>query len=113
MTYQVLITDRALAKLREQVHYIGVECQAPQNAERWLARVLEAADSLADMPRRCPKAIESALRPYEIRSLNIDGYLLLFTIDDAERLVVVIGARHGRQMPQAEELPEHRPATPD
>jgi len=104
--YRVLITDEALARIREQARYIAVESQAPQNARRWLDRVLAAADTLERMPRHCRRAPEEALRPFVIRALNIDGYLLLFTIDDESRTVLVLTARHGRQRPRPKDLPE-------
>lgn len=102
-TYRVVITDAAFARIREQARYIAVEGQAPLNAERWLSRVL-AADSLDTMPRRCAKPIESELRSFEIRAIHIDGYMLLFTVDDESATVTVIGARHGRQLPRPDEL---------
>jgi plasmid stabilization system protein ParE len=103
--YAVVIPEHVAAKLREQARYIAVDGKSPLNAARWLERVLDAADSLSTAPRRCPKAIESAFRPYDIRSLNIDGYLILFTIDEDARTVLIVNVRHGRQLPQTDELP--------
>ncbi len=108
MSYRVIITDQALARIDEQTAYIAVEAEAPLNAARWLSRVLAAADTLGSMPRRCPKAPESGHHPFELRALNIDGFLLLFTIDDDDRTVRVLNARHGRQLPRPDELPSSR-----
>jgi len=59
------------------------------------------------MPRRCSKAEEDEFRPYEVRQLIVDGYLLLFTVVDETKTVWVIGFRHGRQLERSDELPEN------
>lgn len=99
MSYRVDLTDEAWAKIRAQAHYIAEEAQAPLNAARWLARVLEATGTLENHPKRCPKAIEDAFFPVEIRMLNVEGFLLLFAVNDDARVVSVLNARHGRQLP--------------
>lgn len=104
MRYRVIITDQALRRIEEQARYIAEEGHAPLNAARWLSRVLAAADELETMPRRFARALEDGHRGLEIRDVNIDGYLLLFTIDDATGTVFVLNARHGRQMPRPEEI---------
>lgn len=105
-SYRVVIPDMIAAKVQEQARNIAVKGKAPLNALRWLERITTAVESLATAPRRCPLAPESAFRPYEIRSLNIDGYLILFTIDDAKNTVLILNARHGRQLPQPDQLQE-------
>lgn len=99
MRYRVDLTDEAWSKIRAQARYIAEEAQAPLNAARWLVRVLEAADTLEEHPKRCTRAIEDAFFPVEIRMLNVDGFLLLFTVDDDACVVRVLNARHGRQLP--------------
>lgn len=101
MTYRVDLTEEAWSKIRDQARYIAEEAQAPLNAGRWLSRILEAAETLERWPKRCPVAVESAFFPFEVRSLNIDGYLLLFVVDDDAGEVRVLNARHGRQRPIA------------
>jgi plasmid stabilization system protein ParE len=105
LSYRVLITEQALARIDEQAAHIAVDAGAPLNAARWLSRVLAAAETLESMPRRCPRAPEDGHRPFEIRALSVDGFLLLFTIDEGERTVTVLNARHARQLPRPDELP--------
>jgi len=104
VNYRVIITDQALARIDEQTRYIAVEGQAPLNAARWLSRVLAAAETLETMPRSCPKAPEDGHHSFEVRALNIDGFLLLFTVNDDDRTVRVLNARHARQLPRPDEL---------
>lgn len=105
MTYTVRITPDAEASIGAQARYIAIDEQAPLNAARWLERIYAAADSLDEWPRRCAVAEEDRFRPYEIRKLGIDGYLLLFTIVDETNTVWGIATRHGRQQPRLDDLP--------
>lgn len=100
MKFRVVITNNALARIDEQVEYIAFESEAPLNAARWLERVLDAAATLETLPRRCPRAPEDGHHPFEVRALNVEGFLLLFTVHDAERTVYVLNARHSRRLPQ-------------
>jgi plasmid stabilization system protein ParE len=101
VTYRVEIAPEALDNIRLQAHYIAVVAQSPDNAARWLTRVLEAADSLEHYPRRCPLAPENDMVVYEVRAMSVDGFLLLFIIDDTDRTVTIVNARHGRQQPDS------------
>jgi hypothetical protein len=39
-----------------------------------------------------------------VRAFSIDGFLLLFVIRDADQTVHILSARHGRQLPQPDDL---------
>ena len=110
MTYEVIITDPAFALIAQQTRYVAIDQNAPINAARWLDRILKAADSLEQSPRRCAYAPENDYRSYEIRKVNVGGYLLLFTIVDETETVWVIGFRHGRQLPRLSDLPDETPS---
>ena len=109
MSYRVQITDAAHAQLLGHARYIAIECKAPLNAARWLERIFDAADTLADLPHRCNLAPENDFRDYEIRRLLIGDYFLLFTIVEEDQTVWVIGFRHGSRLPRADELPDAQP----
>jgi len=105
MAYRVIITDPAIEALRQQAHYLAIEQQVPEIAARWLRRVLDASETLAEMPRRCPLAPEDGYRPYEIRWLGVDSFMLLFTVAEDTKTVWVLGARHSRRLPLPASLP--------
>ena len=109
MSYRVIITPPAQAQILEQGRYIAVDRQAPLNAARWLERVFDAADTLAEFPSRCTLAPENAFRDYEIRRLLIGDYFLLFTIVEKDQTVWVIGFRHGSRLPRPQDLPRTAP----
>ena len=109
MIYSVRYTDQVRNAILEQARYIAVERWPPLNAERWLERIWDGIDSLERWPRRCSFALENEFRPFEIRNINVDGYLSIYTIDDDARIVWGIGFRHACQDPQPDELPDEAP----
>ena len=104
-TYQVIISETALDAIHDQTRYIAIDRQSPDSAARWLNRVLHATETLREMPQRCNLALENAYRPYEIRTLSVASFVLLFTIDEEEKNVVVVSARHSKRLPRLDDLP--------
>jgi plasmid stabilization system protein ParE len=109
MRYRVFITDSARNRIVDQARYIANESQSLKVAEHWLQQIYDAVDGLEAFPRRYALAVENDFRDYEIRRLVVGHYLLLFTIVDADQAVIVVGSRHGSQLPRSEDLPATQP----
>ena len=109
MIYEVRLTDQTRAAILGQADFIASVRHAPMNAERWLERVWDAIDSLAEWPRRYALAPENDTRPYDIRKIAVGDYLLVFTVDDESSRVWVIGFRHGAMLPRPDDLPDDVP----
>lgn len=103
--YSVELTDAAFAAIRDHARHIAVTDHAPETAKRWLERVWDAVDSLEHSPRRAAKAQEDAYVAYEVRQLVVGNHLLLFTVDDDQRTVWILGLRHGHRLPRPADLP--------
>lgn len=110
--YAVEVTEAALEAVEEHVRYIAVEAQAPLNAARWLDRILGAAASLEQFPKRGPLAEEDAYVGHEVRHFVVGNHLLLFSVDEERKTVWVLGLRHARRLARPGELPE-APRAPD
>jgi plasmid stabilization system protein ParE len=110
MKFRVEVTDDARDAIRDSVRYIAVERKSPLNAERWLARIWHAVDSLERFPHRCPLAPESRALPYEVRAKKVGSHMQLFHVDDDAKVVNIVGFRHGRRRPRPGDLP---PTSPD
>lgn len=106
MKYHVKIMPEVEAAIFRQAEYIAVEQKSPLNATRWLERIFRSAETLELMPTRCPKAEEDAFRPYDIYKHSIDGFVLLFTIDEEKREIWVIATRGRGQLPDTHHLPQ-------
>ena len=50
MTYDVFVVSAARARIREQAEHIATVQGAPETAARWLARVADKIDALAQNP---------------------------------------------------------------
>ena len=80
MTYRLLITQRAAADLEEAYRWYAE--RSPEGAVRWYNGFLDALDTLAANPERCPLAPEDSKFPIEVRQLLYGrrrSYRALFT----------------------------------
>ena len=89
--YKVNIPPSVSAELEDIFEFIARDSMT--NAVRWYLKVQEKILSLKENPRRCPIAIESRYRSYEIRRLIVGQYRVLFRIRDDT--VEVLHVRHG------------------
>lgn len=75
--------------------------QAGDAGIRWFLDLQNAIASLAEFPKRCPLAPESAIFPFEVRHLfyghSPHVYRILFTIEGD--VVFVLHIRHGSRQP--------------
>lgn len=73
---------------------------SPQKASQWYSGLLQAIESLSQMPKRCPLARENKYFSQEIRQLlygrGRDSYRVLFTILDEQdtSTVRILHIRH-------------------
>ncbi|MBN3908771.1 MAG: type II toxin-antitoxin system RelE/ParE family toxin [Nostoc sp. NMS1] len=76
---------------------------SPSRASQWYAELLQAIDSLSQMPKRCPLAPENEYFSQEIRQLlygrGRNSYRILFTILDGQEAstVRILHIRHAAQ----------------
>lgn len=104
--YRVEVTEQVFEAIRSHARYIAFVQNAPLNAKRWLESLWDTNDSLEEFPKRCGLAPENNYRPYKIRQ-RIDGNsVILFTLNEKQRIVYVIGFRHGGQLPNRTGIPE-------
>src|SRR5262249_6265009 len=97
MSYRVIIQPNAEAEL--DAAYLYRYAREPQAAARWFAGFVDAINSLAEFPERCPLAPENGHFPEEIHQLlygnRRDAFRVLFTIQGDT--VHVLHIRHGAQ----------------
>ena len=101
MRYVVEVTETALAAIAMHARYIAVDAAAEGNAARWLNQLWDAIDSLERAPHRASLAEENDYVDIEVRRLIVGSHLVLFTVDDARRRVIIVGVRHGHARPRA------------
>ena len=103
-SYAVRVTLTAEKALNDHALFIARQEHDAEPARRWYDGADEAVATLDFLPRRCGLAEEDAHRPYEVRRLIYGCHLILFTVDDANDTVYIIGLRHGARLPRPGEL---------
>ena len=90
----------------------GGSYTSPTKASQWYSGLLQAIESLTQMPKRCPLARENEYFSQEIRQLlygrGRSSYRLLFTILEGQNVstVRILHIRHASQQPVGEEPKE-------
>jgi plasmid stabilization system protein ParE len=95
MKYRLRFAASARRELRDAFHWIAQ--RSPGRAQTWQTGAIAAAQSLAELPRRCPIAPESEAFGIEVRQLMYGDYRILFTIDGDT--VRILRFRHGARGP--------------
>jgi plasmid stabilization system protein ParE len=101
--HKILIPDSVKLALQNQVDYIALEQQEPAIAIKWLGGIIEAINSLSNLPERCAIAPENARfkkNSQIIRHLIYKkSFRIIFTIEKNE--VKILSVRHGARLPLA------------
>lgn len=103
MKYGIRVMPEAEANIAAAYSYIAE--RSPANAATWVRGLYEQIDRLQMFPRRFGAAREAERFSEELRPLVYKSYRIIFTIDDAARLVRVVYVRHAKRLAIGE-LPE-------
>ena len=97
-SYKVRIPPSVITELEDNFDFIAKD--SITNAVRWYRDIQEKILSLQENPKRCPIAIESRYRSYEIRHLIVGQYRVLFRIlGDTVEVLHVRHASRKRELP--------------
>jgi toxin ParE1/3/4 len=95
MPYRVSFTRRAVRDLDSLFAYIHAVDSAA--AERWFGRLEELIGSLKSAPRMGSVTPESPSHRQLIYGNKPHFYRIIYLIDDASKLIVILQIRHGRR----------------
>jgi plasmid stabilization system protein ParE len=85
---------------------------SPAKASQWYSGLLQAIESLSQMPKRCPLSRENEYFSQEVRQLlygrGRNSYRVLFTILDGQNIstVRILHIRHASQQTIGEDFEE-------
>jgi plasmid stabilization system protein ParE len=100
-SYQVRITPTAAAEIRAIGDHIALD--SPARAAAFVQALIERIQTLREMPRRCPRAIEDTRKGVELRQLLHGEYRIVFGITAGRRddrgVVTIYAVRHGKRLP--------------
>lgn len=95
--YTVKITPQAQKQVKEIVNYIRYTLQAPDTAVKMQDAFESEIASLSVFPARIPIVEEEPWRNQGIHKLSVKNYLIYFWVNDAEKVVEIIGVVYGRR----------------
>ena len=95
MIWKVIYTDDALADLQGVYDYIAFTLLEPVTAERQSERIMDAADSLDNMPMRHRLYDKEPWRSKGLRVLPVDNYLIFYLPNGADSTVAIIRIMYG------------------
>ena len=111
MNYRIEISSVAEAEADSAFLQLS-QVTFPAKASQWYAGLLQAIESLSQMPKRCPLARENEYFSQEIRQLlygrGRSSYRILFTILEGQEVstVRILHIRHAAQQTLGEQPKE-------
>ena len=99
--YKVEYLPNASQEIVEIVQYIAEMLHSPAAADNILEKFDEGAKSLRDLPHRCP--VVELIEPFkqqmngEYRKLNVDNYVMLYNINESEKIVTITRVIYNRR----------------
>jgi toxin ParE1/3/4 len=97
--YRVIILPRASADLQELFEYI--ERQSPQNASGVARQIIDAIDSLEELPHRYEVHASSRDPSRVVRSMPVPPFIVYYRTDEKRLSVHILTIRHGaRRQPK-------------
>src|SRR5271170_6512970 len=96
-SYRIKITPTASGELEAIFDYIARD--SPQNAARFISRILDAIDSLDRMPHRYRLARSPDPALDQVRSMPLRPYLIRYIVDDSNHSLLIVSIRHGARRP--------------
>lgn len=105
MAYKVRLSLQAKQDVREATDYIRANANL-ERTRKWKNGVLEAIESLSEMPTRCAVAEESAEIGVELRHLIHRPHRIIFRVQEGTQTVDVLRVYHAARAPlRLEDLP--------
>ena len=97
--YKVKINPKAICELDNIYRYIANEKLAPENAKGQTDRIKKAILNLAVFPQSHQERNEGRYAEKGYRQLLIDNYIIIFRIDEFNKIVYVVTIQYqGRNL---------------
>ena len=92
--YSVKLMSRALKDLDGIYNYIAHTLLEPETALNLVNRIEDAILSLDTMPHLCPERKQGAYANRGYRQLFVENYTVVFRINEAQKMVIVVTVRY-------------------
>ena len=92
--YELIFMPEANDELNRITDFLNT--LSPSVAENQRDALIDAVDSLSELPNRCPPARDQKLAEKGYRYLTIKHYLIFFTVSENDRTVTIRSIIDGR-----------------
>lgn len=97
--YKIKLSAAAIKDIEDTAKYIYYELKVPEYSIRFRKIIYKKIQSLSTMPNRCKTIYMTRPRGFEIKSLYVRRYDIIFTVDEDNREVNIIRVLyHGRDI---------------
>ena len=93
LKYRIIYAPSAIYDLDEIYEYIAGKFYTPDTAERQVARIIKAAETLAVFP----KMYRVRRKNTGMRVCPVDNYLIVYRVDDENRTVNILRVIYSRR----------------
>ena len=97
VVYRVSITDEAKQDIRDVGRHIEDAFQEPSIATNTTNAILDAIDTLEQMPDRISFVKDKRLAALGIRPLYVKSYTVFFRIEESTRVVDIVRVLYSRR----------------
>ena len=95
MTYKLVVSKDAHRDIMDIAGYITHELKSPKAADSFLNDVEKSYNRVADNPRLFSLCSDDRLERMGYRKIVIKNYLILFRIDDENKMVYIVRVIYG------------------
>lgn len=97
MKYKIIRTDKAEEQLREVIFYIADDSGSVDIALKYLDKIENAINRLADFPMSGSIPKYSALRKQGYRALIVEKHLVFYKVNGKDKTVIIYAIVDGRR----------------
>ena len=97
MIWRVDYAEAARQDLRDVLDYISNVLLEPMTAAKQVTRIMDAMDSLENMPMRHRLYDNEPWRSKGLRIMPVDNYIVLYLPDESKKTVSIIRVIYGRR----------------
>lgn len=98
MSYHVEVAESAERDLTEITDVVAFAYGDAIGAERLARRILDAIESLGEMPHRYPLSRNPVLAALDCRQFTVGNFNIVYRIDDAANAVNVVAIAYCRRL---------------
>ena len=95
--YEVAVSVEADADLDRIIQYIAVDLGNPPAATILADKITTRLDALETMPSKFPFCKDPVLRALGYHRVSVNGYLIIYRIDESAKQVYIVHYYHARQ----------------